>query len=178
MVKSNSKNSSSSNMEIRQLEKDELSVVQELAYRIWPSTYSEILSQEQMLYMLNWMYSIETLEKSTESDHHFFDIFDGNQAVGFLDVELNCPEPNGMKLQKIYVLPEKQGLGLGKTLLNFAIDFGKKQGMRHLSLQVNRYNKAVDFYLHAGFEIIDEQDFDIGNGYFMNDFVMQKSLVS
>ena len=98
--------------------------------------------------------------------------------MGFLDVELNCPEPNGMKLQKIYVLPEKQGLGLGKTLLNFAIDFGKKQGMRHLSLQVNRYNKAVDFYLHAGFEIIDEQDFDIGNGYFMNDFVMQKSLVS
>ncbi len=165
-------------MEIRQLEKDELSVVQELAYRIWPSTYSEILSQEQMSYMLNWMYSIETLEKSTESDHHFFAIFDGNQAVGFLDVELNCPEPNGMKLQKIYVLPEKQGLGLGKKLLNFSIDFGKKQGMRHLSLQVNRYNKAVDFYLHAGFEIIDEQDFDIGNGYFMNDFVMQKSLVS
>ena len=178
MVKSNSKNSSSSNMEIRPLEKDELNLVQELAYRIWPSTYSEILSQEQMSYMLNWMYSIETLEKSTESDHHFFAIFDGNQAVGFLDVELNCPEPNGMKLQKIYVLPEKQGLGLGKTLLNFAIDFGKKQGMRHLSLQVNRYNKAVEFYLHAGFEIIDEQDFDIGNGYFMNDFVMQKSLVS
>lgn len=178
MVKSNSKNSSSSNMEIRQLEKDELYVVQELAYRIWPSTYSEILSQEQMVYMLNWMYSVETLEKSAESDHHFFAIFDEDEALGFLDVELNCPETSGMKLQKIYVLPEKQGLGLGKKLLNFAIDFGKKQGMHHLSLQVNRYNKAVDFYLHAGFEIIDEQDFDIGNGYFMNDYVMQKSLLS
>ena len=81
-------------------------------------------------------------------------------------------------MQKIYVLPEKQGLGLGKTLLNFAIDFGKKQGMHQLTLQVNRYNKAVDFYQYAGLEIIDEQDFDIGNGYFMNDFVMQKSLVS
>ena len=165
-------------MEIRQLEKDELYIVQELAYRIWPSTYSEILSQEQMSYMLNWMYSIETLEKSAESDHHFFAIFDADEALGFLDVELNCPEMNGMKLQKIYVLPEKQGLGLGKKLLNFAIDFGNKQGLHQLILQVNRYNKAVDFYLHAGFEIIDEQDFDIGNGYFMNDFVMQKSLVS
>jgi GNAT superfamily N-acetyltransferase len=165
-------------MEIRQLEKDELNLVQELAYRIWPSTYSEILSQEQMAFMLNWMYSIETLEKSYVSDHCFFAIFDENQAVGFLDVELNCPETSGIKLPKIYVLPEKQGLGLGKKLLNFAIDFGNKQGLHQVILQVNRYNKAVDFYLHAGFEIIDEQDFDIGNGYFMNDFVMQKSLVS
>jgi len=131
-----------------------------------------------MAYMLNWMYSIETLEESLESDHYFFAIFDEDEALGFLDVELNCPKTSGMKLQKIYVLPEKQGLGLGKKLLNFAIDFGKKQGVNHLTLQVNRFNKAVNFYRHAGFEIIDEQDFDIGNGYFMNDYVMKKRLLS
>lgn len=176
--KSNSRNSLSYKMQIRNLDKSELRLVRDLAHRIWPSTYSEILSTEQMTYMLNWMYSIEALEENFKSNHQFFAIFDENQAVGFLDIELNAPETNGMKLQKIYVLPEKQGLGLGKKLLNFAIDFGNKQGLHQLILQVNRYNKAVDFYLHAGFEIIDEQDFDIGNGYFMNDFVMQKSLVS
>ena len=165
-------------MEIRLLVKNELPIVKDLAYRIWPSTYKEILSQEQMAYMLNWMYSIETLEESLESDHYFFAIFDEDEALGFLDVELNCPKTSGMKLQKIYVLPEKQGLGLGKKLLNFAIDFGKKQGVNHLTLQVNRFNKAVNFYRHAGFEIIDEQDFDIGNGYFMNDYVMKKRLLS
>lgn len=165
-------------MEIRLLVKNELPIVKDLAYRIWPSTYKEILSQEQMAYMLNWMYSIETLEESLESDHYFFAIFDEDEALGFLDVELNCPKTSGMKLQKIYVLPEKQGLGLGKKLLNFAIDFGKKQGVNHFTLQVNRFNKAVNFYKHAGFEIIDEQDFDIGNGYFMNDYVMKKRLLS
>ncbi len=178
MVKLNSKNLSSFNMEIRLLVKNELPIVKDLAYRIWPSTYKEILSQEQMAYMLNWMYSIETLEESLESDHYFFAIFDEDEALGFIDVELNCPKTSGMKLQKIYVLPEKQGLGLGKKLLNFAIDFGKKQGVNHLTLQVNRFNKAVNFYRHAGFEIIDEQDFDIGNGYFMNDYVMKKRLLS
>lgn len=165
-------------MEIRLLVKNELPIVKDLAYRIWPSTYKEILSEEQITYMLNWMYSIETLEESLESDHYFFAIFDEDEALGFIDVELNCPKTSGMKLQKIYVLPEKQGLGLGKKLLNFAIDFGKKQGVDHLTLQVNRFNKAVNFYKHTGFEIIDEQDFDIGNGYFMNDFVMKKSLIS
>ena len=165
-------------MEIRLLVKNELPIVKDLAYRIWPSTYKEILSEEQITYMLNWMYSIETLEESLESDHYFFAIFDEDEALGFIDVELNCPKTSGMKLQKNYVLPEKQGLGLGKKLLNFAIDFGKKQGVDHLTLQVNRFNKAVNFYKHTGFEIIDEQDFDIGNGYFMNDFVMKKSLIS
>jgi len=178
MVKLNSKNLSSFNMEIRLLVKNELPILKDLAYRIWPSTYKEILSQEQMAYMLNWMYSIETLEESLESDHYFFAIFDENRALGFVDIELNSSEVNEMKLQKIYVLPEKQGLGLGKKLLNFAIDFGKKQGVNHLTLQVNRFNKAVNFYRHAGFEIIDEQDFDIGNGYFMNDYVMKKCLLS
>ena len=165
-------------MEIRLLVKNELPIVKDLAYRIWPSTYKEILSQEQITYMLNWMYSIETLEESAEKDHYFFAIFDDNIALGFVDIEWNSSEVNEMKLQKIYVLPEKQGLGLGKKLLNFAIDFGKKQGVNHLTLQVNRFNKAVNFYKHTGFEIIDEQDFDIGNGYFMNDYVMKKSLIS
>lgn len=165
-------------MEIRLLVKNELPIVKDLAYRIWPSTYKEILSQEQITYMLNWMYSIETLEKSAESGHYFFAIFDENRALGFVDIEWNSSEVNEMKLQKIYVLPEKQGLGLGKKLLNFTVDFGKKQGVNHLTLQVNRFNKAVNFYKHTGFEIIDEQDFDIGNGYFMNDYVMKKSLIS
>jgi len=163
-------------MQIRNLDKSELRLVRDLAHRIWPSTYGEILSTEQMTYMLNWMYSIEALEDSFKSNHQFFAIFDNNDAVGFIDIELNTPETNGMKLQKIYVLPEKQGMGIGKELLDFTAQFGKEKGMLHLTLQVNRYNKAVDFYRHYGFKIIDEQDFDIGNGYFMNDYVMQLDL--
>jgi len=42
-----------------------------------------------------------------------------------------------------------------------------------LRLQVNRQNyKAVNFYFKMGFIIESVGDFDIGGGYFMNDFVM------
>jgi ribosomal protein S18 acetylase RimI-like enzyme len=60
--------------------------------------------------------------------------------------------------------------------LDFACEYGKNKGMFYLTLQVNRFNKAVSFYRNLGFKIIDEQDFDIGNGYFMNDYVMQLDL--
>jgi ribosomal protein S18 acetylase RimI-like enzyme len=126
--------------------------------------------------MLNWMYSIETLEKSYDANHSFFAVLDGNQSLGFIDLELNNPEHHWLKLQKIYVLPEKQKLGLGLALMDYTVLFAQEHGVKHITLQVNRNNKAVSFYEKLGYYIADEQDFDIGNGYFMNDFVMQKDL--
>jgi ribosomal protein S18 acetylase RimI-like enzyme len=176
MVKLNNKNLSSCKMEIRRLKKEELPIVRDLAYKIWPSTYSHIISQEQISYMLNWMYSIETLEISHDTNHAFFAVFDGDQALGFVDLELDNPDKKWLKLQKIYVLPEKQKLGLGLALMDYTVLFAQENGMKHITLQVNRTNKAVSFYERLGFYVADEQDFDIGNGYFMNDFVMQKDL--
>ncbi len=163
-------------MEIRRLQKNELHVVRDLAHKIWPSTYSHIISQEQITYMLNWMYSLETLEGNFDANHAFFAVFDTAEPLGFTDLELNSPEEYWMKLQKIYVLPEKQKLGVGLALMDCAFLFAQENGIKHITLQVNRNNKAVSFYEKLGFFVSDEQDFDIGNGYFMNDFVMQKDL--
>lgn len=163
-------------MEIRRLQKNELHIVRDLAHRIWPSTYSHIISQEQITYMLNWMYSLETLQNNNENNHAFFAVFDATEPLGFTDLELNSPEVNWMKLQKIYVLPEKQKLGVGLALMDCAFLFAQENNIKHITLQVNRNNKAVSFYKKLGFFVSDEQDFNIGNGYFMNDFVMQKDL--
>jgi ribosomal protein S18 acetylase RimI-like enzyme len=160
-------------MEIRILEKKELEIVQNLAHRIWPKTYEHIISQEQMKYMLNWMYSIETLELNFLNNHTYFCIASNAMDIGFLDVETNHPEEANMQIHKIYVLPEFHGKGIGFQLMKKAKDFANESQMQSMSLQVNRNNKAVDFYKRFGFEIIYEQDFDIGNGYFMNDFVMR-----
>jgi GNAT superfamily N-acetyltransferase len=75
-------------------------------------------------------------------------------------------------LHKIYVLPQEQGKNLGKDLLEFVIQKVQKAGAQELQLNVNRYNKAVHFYQKQGFTIISKEDIDIGNGYFMNDYVM------
>ncbi len=160
-------------MGIRILKRDELEIVKDLAYRIWPITYGEIISKEQMNYMLNWMYSLETLETNFIKNHTYFCISSNGIDVGFMDVETDHPNTGNMKIHKIYVLDEQHGNGFGYKLTQEARDFAKVREMNSMSLQVNRNNPAIEFYKRFGFKIIDEQDFEIGNGFYMNDFVMK-----
>jgi len=158
---------------IRSLSIDETPLIQALAYKTWPIAYKEILSQAQLDYMLNWMYSIESLTQQLQEGHHYFGIYEADEIVGFLDIQPNYPEIGVLKLNKIYVLPACHGKGFGFQLMQFAINFAENEQQKTIELQVNRQNKAKDFYTKIGFTIKEEKDFDIGNGYFMNDFVMQ-----
>jgi GNAT superfamily N-acetyltransferase len=164
-------------MEIRLLQKHELSLTQNLAEKIWPSAYGSILSNEQLSYMLNWMYSIDTLEKSFDKGNEFYCAFDNDLPLGFLELEFLNEEAGSVKLQKIYVLATEQNKGIGEKFLQLALLRAKNRGARNVILQVNRANKAVQFYLKNNFCIISEEDFPIGNGYYMNDYVMEKTLV-
>lgn len=159
-------------MQIRILTEKELIVVKKLAYKIWPDAYQSILTQDQIKYMLEWMYSIEKLTESFQAGHTFFCVSENSVDIGFLEVETNHPKKGNMKIHKIYVLPEFQGKGIGFELLKKAKLFAKSHEMHSISLQVNRNNSAVLFYQRNGFEIDSEQDFDIGNGFFMNDYIM------
>ncbi len=85
-------------------------------------------------------------------------------------------EPTLFKLHKIYILATQQGKGTGKFLISHIIKTIKELGAFSLQLQVNRDNKAKFFYEKNGFTIIQEADFDIGNGFFMNDYVMEKKM--
>ena len=164
-------------MKIRLLQKHELFLTRNLAEKIWPSAYGTILSKEQLSYMLNWMYSIETLEKSFDKGNEFYCAFDKGLPLGFLELEFLSDETSFIKLQKIYVLPSEQNKGIGENFLQVALQKAKNRGVRKIILQVNRDNKAVQFYLKNNFCIISEEDFPIGNDYYMNDYVMEKTLV-
>ena len=164
-------------MEIRLLQKQELSLTRDLAEKIWPFTYGDIISQKQLHFMLEWMYSNDALEKSFDKGNEFYGAFDNTKAIGFFELEFLNENPNTVKLQKIYVLPSEQKNGLGTKLLQFGIIHSKNKGANKIILQVNRDNKAVDFYLKNNFSIISEEDFPIGNGYYMNDYVMEKTLI-
>ena len=161
---------------IRSLSIDKAPLIQALAHKIWPIAYKEILSQAQLDYMLNWMYSNESLTQQMQEGHHYFGIYEADEMVGFLDIQPNHPEIGVLKLNKIYVLPTFHGKGFGYQLIQFAINFAKNEQQKTIELQVNRYNKAKDFYSKIGFTIKEEKDFDIGNGYFMNDYVMEYRL--
>lgn len=154
---------------------DHLTVIHKLAYRIWPTTFGGILTDEQIAYMLNWMYSIPSLQKQLEEGCHFLILKEDENAVGYASYQLNVIE-GVTKLHKIYLLPSVQGKGLGKLLIMEVIKRAKENKQSFLQLNVNRYNKAAHFYTRLGFQVVKEVNNDIGNGYFMNDYVMELTL--
>ena len=164
-------------MIIRQLPKEELTKVQSIAHRTWPSTFANILSPEQIDYMLNWMYDLKMLESQLEKGHTFLLAEEDGKELGFAGFELNYAEGPKAKLHKIYLLPEAQGKGAGKALILEVADRARKANQKSLLLNVNKYNqRAIDFYLRMGFQEIYKEVIDIGNGYVMDDVVMELNL--
>jgi diamine N-acetyltransferase len=164
-------------MIIRHLAKEKLSKVQSIAHRTWPSTFANILSPEQIEYMLNWMYSLEMLESQLEKGHVFLLAEENGEELGFAGFELNVAEGPKAKLHKIYLLPTSQGKGVGKALIFEVAERAKAAGQKSLLLNVNKYNqKAIDFYIKIGFQEIYTEVIDIGNGYVMDDVVMELNL--
>ena len=158
---------------IRKATLEDIEMINRLAWIVFPHTYKEILSTEQMEYMMDWMYSPENLHKQmTEDGHIYFLAFEGNEPAGYLSIQ---PEgEHTYHLQKIYVLPSFQGKKLGKLLFEHAIKAIKELHPEpcQMRLNVNRQNKALTFYEKMGMKKVDEGDFHIGNGYYMNDYIM------
>ncbi|MCP9769789.1 GNAT family N-acetyltransferase [Lacihabitans sp. LS3-19] len=161
-------------MELRKANKDEISIIQDIAYITWPVAYGDILSQEKIDYMLGMMYSTEALTEQMDNGHIFLIINENNKDLGFVSFENNYSKSSKTKIQKIYILPEAQGKGVGRLLINEAEKLSKDIGNTMLFLNVNRHNKAQFMYQKLGFEISKSEDVDIGNGFFMNDYVMEK----
>jgi ribosomal protein S18 acetylase RimI-like enzyme len=159
----------------RAYEKD-IPLIRNMSMQVWPQTYSTILTPDQISYMLEMMYSEQSLSKQMKEQHEFIIVNDGTDPVGFASFSLQSP--GIYKLHKIYMLPFMQGKGAGKFVINEILKAIHRKGGQALQLNVNRNNKAVDFYKKIGFDIIREEDINIGNGYFMNDYVMEKKLLS
>ncbi|MFT4155603.1 GNAT family N-acetyltransferase [Parafilimonas sp.] len=162
------------NLQIREAGIKDITLIQRLTYAIWPVTYSSILSQQQMAYMLELIYSNASLQKQMQEGHHFLIVEEEGEAVAFADYGLL--KKGVYKLHKIYVHPNRQGKGIGRLLIDHIVEIIKKQQASSLLLNVNRNNKAKGMYERLGFTVIGEEDIDIGAGYFMNDYIMEKKL--
>ncbi|MCY0967571.1 GNAT family N-acetyltransferase [Chryseobacterium wangxinyae] len=162
---------------IKATEKD-IPLIQDLAKRSWENAYAEILSREQMKYMLENMYSETEISLHLKNpNYHYYLVFDEvlNLFDGFLGYE-NHYENQTTKLHRIYLVPESKGKGLGKKTLEFLNEKVKKSGDSRIILNVNKYNSAKNFYKSQGFEIYKETVIDVGNGFVMDDFLMEKSV--
>lgn len=155
----------------------DIKTIQDIANRTWPIAYGEILSKNQLDYMMDLIYSeLSLIEQMQKKEQLFYIAYDSTIAVAFMAIEHNYKNEKISRVHKIYILPETQGKGIGKLLIDFAENAAKENQARALSLNVNRYNKALLFYQKLGFKIIAEENIEIGEGYLMEDYRMEKRL--
>lgn len=168
------KNLPSSELVIRPASFNDIKYIQQIADATWQQTYTPILSKDQIDYMLGKFYSTPSLEDQMKNNHHFLLALLNYTPVGF--ASFSHVGKKAFKLEKLYVLPYVQKTGAGKKLLETVETVAKSMGAETLILNVNRKNKAKTFYEKNGFRVIREEDIDIGNSYFMNDYIMSLTL--
>lgn len=160
---------------IRPASSQDFASITDLAHRTWPATFGDILSPAQIAYMLEMMYAPAALEAQTAKGHRFLLALQNEQPMGYTSYELDYLQ-GVTKIHKLYVLPPMQGSGLGRQLIDQVAAIATAADQQRLRLDVNYQNKAVGFYEHLGFQIIGRQDTDIGQGFLMEDYVMEKEL--
>jgi RimJ/RimL family protein N-acetyltransferase len=147
----------------------DIPIIYKLAVKIWNHHYVPIVGKEQVDYMLGKIYSTEGLtEQMTLKQHFFYLILSNEQPVGFMSVSGEVD----MFIHKFYIDQDIQGRGYGEDVFNQLCSL--YPSLQSFTLTVNRNNfKSINFYFKLGFKIDHVADFDIGQGYFMNDFVMK-----
>ena len=164
-------------MKLTALKIEQLPIVIDLTKKIWPVAYGEILSKAQLDYMIDKFYNETALRELIQKGHVFYLAQDDNEKyVGFVSYELNS-EPNKTKIHKIYVLPETQGTGLGRQFFELVKEKAIENNQNAIFLNVNKYNNAIHFYTKLGFVKVKDEIIDIGNGYVMDDYVMEVDIL-
>ena len=162
---------------IREAKADDCELIRSLAAKVWNPTYKGIHSQEQLDYMFENSYALHALKKQMEEGQVFYIGYEySGIPIGYFSIEQK--EKDLFYLNKLYILPGFQGKGAGKFLFQSAIDVIKKEHPEPclLELNVNRRNKAVDFYESLGMRKYCEKDESIGNGYITNSYYMRMGI--
>jgi ribosomal protein S18 acetylase RimI-like enzyme len=140
-----------------------------LAREIWTTCYPDIITMEQIEYMLELMYSLETIEKEMANGVIWKILEYDSRPVGYLAI--TCSEDE-VKLNKLYLKADYHGKGLGQNALQYIIKYAKQNKYKKVSLTVNKGNlNAIKAYEKAGFTRTDSIVSDIGGGYVMDDFI-------
>lgn len=148
---------------------EHIPTIQNLAYITWPPTFHSILSEDQISYMLDQMYNTPELRSQIQNPK--FQYYLIHRDAGFAAVEFHYQDTTDTKIHKLYILPSHQGKGWGRDVIMELRKIAKRQGDQALILNVNKNNKATEFYEKCGFIRWKSEVIDIGKGYVMDDYV-------
>ena len=166
-------------LEIEEIEIKSIPIIQKLAYEIWPIHYTDIFPKEQILYMMELMYSTTSLEKQfLELEHNFIIAKLDEQIIGFASYQINFENSNNLKIHKIYLSETCRGKNIGNRIIEYIHSIARINKMNCIILNVHIKNKSIGFYKKIGFEIIEQVEINIGRNYILNDYIMTKNASS
>jgi ribosomal protein S18 acetylase RimI-like enzyme len=159
-------------MFIKVAAKQHVEIVAELAKEIWTEHYTPIIGKDQVEYMLARFQSTQAIAEQIADGFLYFLIREGDLFIGYLSV---LPKEGELFLSKIYVLSSYRGKGHGRKAVRFIEELAKERGLKKIVLTVNKNNRSsIKAYEAFGFTIVGAVVQDIGNGFVMDDYRMEK----
>lgn len=157
-------------LKIVKTEKD-IITLEKLASRIWKTYWTKMLTYEQAEYMFNKFQSLNAIEKQISQGHIYKILFYKDECVGYFAV---LGKKDHLYLSKIYLDEKFRNKGFGKIMLKDIISISKELNLFKIRLNVNKYNSnTIKAYENWGFKIIESTLIDIGQGFVMDDYVME-----
>ena len=160
--------------ELAEKEKDFI-LIENLARGIWTQHYKQILGNGQIEYMLDKFQSGKAIKQSVDGGYLYYIMYSDKIPVGYMGLKPDYPEGQ-MFLSKIYINKEYRGKGYLRQSLKYISGLCIERGLSSVWLTVNKNNDSYYKYLSLGFKKVRDEVTDIGNGYVMDDYVMQINL--
>ena len=161
--------------EIKKAErKDDYSLIEKLAKIIWNEHYISILTKEQIDYMTDKFQSESAISYQISNDGYEYYILFDKKPLGYIAIK---KEETRLFLSKLYILKEERGKGYSRLVFDFLYEYTLRNNLKSIYLTVNKENESsISVYNHIGFKITDKKKADIGNGFFMDDYIMEKEI--
>lgn len=155
---------------IQRVERTDISTLAEVADDIWHEYFTPIIGLQQVEYMIEKFQSVKGLTKQFDNGYqYYFTVYNG-KIVGYFGVQL---QQDSLFLSKLYLKKDFRGKGISSQMLTYIKNMALECGRSEIVLTVNKHNhNTIEVYKHFGFEITKEQKADIGNGFYMDDYIM------
>lgn len=153
---------------------EDIKVISAIGEKIWREYYTPIIGIEQVEYMLDKFQSVNAITNQINNEgYEYYLLSYEEHNAGYIGIKVNDVD---LFLSKLYVDKEYRKKGIANDTIEFLSAICKEKGLNRIWLTVNKYNESsIAAYKKLGFEKVDEQVADIGSGYVMDDFIMEKN---
>lgn len=153
---------------------EEIQGVCDLADEIWHEHFTPIIGIEQVEYMINKFQSFNAIKNQIDSGYEYYLFNYKGEFVGYTGMK---KEDSSLFLSKLYIKKDYRGNKIAKEAMKFMVELCKAMSLDQICLTVNKNNyNTIAVYEKIGFIKTRMQKADIGNGFFMDDYIMEKAI--